>query len=264
VNGYRICDPLGNSLGTLPSVSVGPVSQQIFRRIRRRLDSYVRRARVAHASGVRRHRPENVAAVIRDRELAQRMLEGHEAAFDEFFDTYFPPLFRFAVTRMEDDAGAAEEVVQSALCLAVRRIETYRGEAALFTWLCTICRHEIGRHYRRLQRTPPALRLPEDTSEVRAVLDSLAVDDAGPETEVRRKEVGRLVRVALDHLPPHYSRALEWKYLDGLAVDEIARRLDLSGKAAESLLTRARDAFREAFAALCGGRSAAEAEAMGE
>jgi DNA-directed RNA polymerase specialized sigma24 family protein len=47
-------------------------------------------------------------------------------------------------------------------------------------------------------------------------------------------------------------------------VDEIAQRLDLSGKAAESLLTRARDAFRETFAALCGGRSAAEAEAMGE
>jgi DNA-directed RNA polymerase specialized sigma24 family protein len=46
---------------------------------------------------------------------------------------------------------------------------------------------------------------------------------------------------------------LEWKYIQGLGVDEIALRLGLGYKAAESLLTRARNAFREAFATAAGG-----------
>jgi len=65
-----------------------------------------------------------------------------------------------------------------------------------------------------------------------------------------RREVARLVHVTVDHLPPHYSQLLEWKYSDGLSVKEIAGQLGISPKAAESLLTRARQAFRDGFASL--------------
>ncbi len=74
-----------------------------------------------------------------------------------------------------------------------------------------------------------------------------------PATALERKELARLVRVALDYLPIRYGQALEWKYLAGLPVNEIARRLELSPKAAESLLTRARQAFRDDFGELLGG-----------
>lgn len=92
--------------------------------------------------------------------------------------------------------------------------------------------------------------MPEDQPELQAVLARLAADDAGPEDALRHKEVTRLVHLTLDHLPPHYGRALEWKYLQGLPVHEIARRLETSPKAAESVLTRAREAFRKGFAAV--------------
>ena len=55
---------------------------------------------------------------------------------------------------------------------------------------------------------------------------------------------------ALDYLPSRYSQALEWKYCEGLSVNEIAERLEVGAKAAESVLSRARVAFREAFATL--------------
>jgi RNA polymerase sigma-70 factor (ECF subfamily) len=205
-----------------------------------------------------------VASIDLDRALVRRLLAGEERAFDEFFGAYFPNLYRFALVRMNDDGNAAEEVVQATLCEAVRRIETYRGEAALFTWLCTFCRHEISAYYRRARRAQPALSLPEDLPQVQAALESLAAAEEGPEQALRRSELARFVRTALDHLPPHYGDALEWKYIDGLSVTEIGDRLEIGTKAAESLLTRARIAFRDAFAALCGGRSAAEAEAGGE
>src|SRR5688572_12360615 len=86
-----------------------------------------------------------------ERELVRRMLGGDEAAFDEFFADYFPRLFRFAVLRLRDE-DAAEDLVQNALIAAVRNLGSWRGEATLFTWLCTICRREISAWEKRTSR----------------------------------------------------------------------------------------------------------------
>jgi DNA-directed RNA polymerase specialized sigma24 family protein len=94
------------------------------------------------------------------------------------------------------------------------------------------------------------LHLIEDAPDVRAALESLGAGLAGPGQAFDRAEVARLVHVALSQLPRHYGNALEWKYVEGASVKEIAGRLALSPKAAESVLTRAREAFRDAFSAL--------------
>jgi len=179
------------------------------------------------------------------------MLRGDESAFDEFFEDNFPRLYRFALARMNHDHHAAEEVVQATICAAIAKLRTYRGEAALFTWLCTFCRHEISAHYARLKREPPLTELVEEQEDVMAALESLWVlSGASADDLVRQHEVERLVRVALDRLPRHYADALAWKYVESLSVKEIAARLGLTPKAAESLLTRARVAFRDGFTAL--------------
>jgi RNA polymerase sigma-70 factor (ECF subfamily) len=54
---------------------------------------------------------------------------------------------------------------------------------------------------------------------------------------------------ALADLPSHYEQVLRAKYLDGMSVQAIAQRSGDSPKAVESLLTRARQAFREAYQA---------------
>jgi RNA polymerase sigma-70 factor (ECF subfamily) len=178
------------------------------------------------------------------------MLAGDERAFDEFFEGHFPGLYRFAMTRLNHDEDAAEEVAQATICKAITKLGTYRGEAALFTWLCTFCRHEISTYFKRNRMETRSVNLVEDAPEVRAALESSAGMFEGPARAFDRAEIGRLVQVALDQLPPHYGNALEWKYLEGLSVKEIASRLQLSPKAAESLLTRAREAFRDCFSAL--------------
>ncbi len=194
-----------------------------------------------------------------DRELVKRMSSGDERAFAEFFDGYFPGLFRFALARMGRDEDAAEEVVQATLCAAIPKLGTYRGEAALFTWLCTFCRHEISAFYRRTRRDRLTVGLVEDDPLVAAALDSLAAaTETGQDEAVRRDETARLVHVLLDRLPPRYAAALEWKYIDGLSVKEIAARLDLTAKAAESTLTRAREAFREGFSIVTRARVTGE------
>jgi RNA polymerase sigma-70 factor (ECF subfamily) len=183
-----------------------------------------------------------------ERELVRRMLGGDEAAFDEFFADYFPRLFRFAVLRLRDP-DAAEDIVQTSLMAAMRHLGSWRGEASLFTWLCTICRREIAAWQKRTSRRV-IMSIEDDDKSLRGALDSIGAAAEAPDARLVREDTGRTVQLALDHLPPRYSRALEWKYLEELSVDDIAGRLQCTPKAAESLLTRARTAFRDAFAAV--------------
>lgn len=182
-----------------------------------------------------------------DRVLVGRMIAGDERAFDEFFEANFAPMFRFALRRLDGNEDAAEEVVQAALSSAVTKLATYRGEAALMTWLIAFCRNEISAWWRRAKREPSTALFADDLAHVEAVLDSLAM------THAESSDTSRVVQSILDRLPRHYGDVLEWKYIDSLSVNDIAARLGTTAKAAESLLTRARNAFREAFSATAEG-----------
>jgi RNA polymerase sigma-70 factor (ECF subfamily) len=187
--------------------------------------------------------------ISQDRDLVRRMRGGDERAFDEFFDAYYPRLYRFAAARVRL-ADAAEDIAQATLVLAIRKAGTWRGEAALFTWLCTLCRHEISAYCR--QHDYREVTMLDDIPEVRAQLEALTAHMEGPQQALERQDLARLVQLTLDYLPARYGDVLEWKYLQGLTMREIAERLDTTTKAVESLLTRARDAFRDGFATLTG------------
>ncbi len=185
-----------------------------------------------------------------DRTLARPVGGGDKEAFDAFFREYFPRLFRFTLLRVDNDPELAEEVVQRTMCIVVRKMGTYRGEALLFTWLCQICRNELNSVFRE-RRVESRADIPiDDHPAVQAALESEAADDFRPESARRRDEIAQFVRVTLEHLPARYATALEMKYVSGESVAEIARRLELSEKAAESVLTRARVAFKERFKSL--------------
>lgn len=183
--------------------------------------------------------------------LVERMLAGDEEAMEQFADGYFPGLLRFALARLHGDSELARDLVQTTVCKALAKLATFRGEAPLSTWLCACCHNEIRMHFRRKATLPRLVELDAgdaaDAGEGELRADFVPSPGDHPEGALARKEEARRVHAALDLLPPRYARALEWKYLDRLSVQEIAGRLRLGGKAAESLLGRARRAFREGF-----------------
>lgn len=193
---------------------------------------------------------ESLPQVAKDRSLAAKVAAGDQGAFDEFFKEYFPRLFRFTLSRVDNSAELAEEIVQRTMCIVVRKMSAYRGEALLFTWLCRICRNETIAVYRQrkleVQEDIPI----EDHPGVQAALESAGPDEYRPEYARRREEIANFVRVTLEHLPANYATALEMKYVLGHSVKEIAARLEVGDKAAESILTRARVAFKERFRAI--------------
>jgi RNA polymerase sigma-70 factor (ECF subfamily) len=189
-----------------------------------------------------------------DQELVQRLLRGDARAFDEFFNEYYPKLYRFVKRRMPRDASAAEDVAQATVCRALESLHTFRGEAALMTWLCTLCRREMSARWRDTRDFAIPAALSEDDPEIRAALESLlASESMDPVLLAGRAQVRETICAALDYLPAPYADILEWKYVSELSVAQIAQRLGRSVKATESLLTRAREAFRETFTLLRGG-----------
>ena len=183
-----------------------------------------------------------------DRALVARMRSGDQRAFDEFYNASAPRLVAFAARRSALDSASLEDIVQNTLIKAVRNLAGYRGEAALFTWLTQICRHELADVHRKADRRPAHLSL-DETATTPLVTQLLAPEHQGPgaelETASRRSEVMQL----LDTLPEHYARALESKYGDGLSVEEIAGQLGLTVIATQSLLARARETFRKLWQA---------------
>ena len=84
-----------------------------------------------------------------DRELVRAMLAGDGGAFERFFAAAYPALYRFALARLGGDSAGAADVAQAVICQAIRKLATYRGEAALLAWLYTFARHELYRHVQR-------------------------------------------------------------------------------------------------------------------
>ena len=186
-----------------------------------------------------------------DKRLVKQLLAGDQRAFDRFFEENFARLYRFAIARLSDDPEGAREVVQITLTRAVRKLDTFRAESALFTWLCAICRNEVSDWLRRQGRYRDHIVLVEDFPEVQAAVDSFQAPlEDSPEQHYQREEAMRLIQVALDRLPAKYGNVLEWKYVEGHSVKEISARLNIGTEATQSLLARAKRAFADVYSSM--------------
>ncbi len=185
--------------------------------------------------------------------LCRRILSGDESAFRALYDDFFPRLYRFARARLGGRSEEAREFVQLTFCRAFERLDSYRGECSLFGWFCQICRNAIVDAGRSRQRAPQRVALDDGNATIEAILISLSAPASEePEQKLWQSQLIDFIQAALDCLPDHYGDVLEWKYVDGLSVNEIASKLAVGPKAAESQLSRARQAFREAVRTLGG------------
>lgn len=191
-----------------------------------------------------REKAPNELQIAQDRKLARRMVRGDQRAIQAFCNEHLGKLYRFARARLPSEQDV-DEVVQVVLTNAARRIETYRGDASLYTWLCQICRREAAKHLAGKARHANVTAFSED-DEVNATVQQMAGTAADePDAVADRAEVIQTVQHALDRLPARYAQALELKYIDGFSSKEIAERFHMADAAAQSLLARARRAFRD-------------------
>jgi RNA polymerase sigma-70 factor (ECF subfamily) len=171
-----------------------------------------------------------------ERAIRDAVLAGDAGAWRRWYDAHFERLAGYVRWRCGGLRDLADDVLQEAWLAAVRRLRKFDpAKGTLFDWLCGIAsnaaRNAIRARLRQKARARPLG----------------ATDDrprAGPADPTERAE---RVAAALAALPEHYEAVLRAKYLDGLSVNEVAARRGESPKAVESLLSRARQAFREAY-----------------
>ncbi len=176
--------------------------------------------------------------VQRERALRRAVLSGDEAAWRALYDESFAGLRAYALWRCASLRDLADEVVQETWLTAVRRIRDFDPERGSFaSWLHGIAAHLLRNHFRREDRR-------------NGWRDCLAARAAATETaeaDLERREEAERVARALASLPDRYEAVLRAKYLEGRSVQEIAAAWDETAKTVESLLTRARQAFRTLF-----------------
>ena len=160
-----------------------------------------------------------------DEAIAILLQGGHECAWRRVCDDFSAPLYRYCYWLAGADAAAAEDLRQEAFLAAIAGIAGYRGEVPLFAWLSGIARHKASDAHRLRRR-------------------HVALDEAaGTPAAERNADVVE----ALWSLVPDYRAALLARYFDGESVERVAALLGRSYKAAESVLSRARQAFFERF-----------------
>jgi RNA polymerase sigma-70 factor, ECF subfamily len=190
---------------------------------------------------------------IFDAQWRMRAVRGDTDAVKLLAEAALQPLYAFCLYRVGRSRDLCEEVVQETLVRAIRELDRYdpvRAGDNIFPWLTGLARNEISRV---LARSKNAVSLEamwaRMDKELLALYARLELEPFGDEL-LQREETRDLVNTTMSQLPPHYREALEAKYVSGKSVRDIAVLSSVSEKAVESLLTRARQAFRIAFLAL--------------
>ena len=180
-----------------------------------------------------------------DKQRVKKLLKGSERDFEVFFKEFFPKIYRFCARRMS--GPELEDVVMIVMRQSFRCMHSYRGEASLYTWMCQIARGELSTYYKKRGRQPYMASI-EDRDDIRALLESIPSDHASePDNLLASDQRNDFIQLLLDYLPGNYGLVLEAKYVEGLSTQEIAERFETTPKAVESLLSRARTAFRTHF-----------------
>ncbi len=178
--------------------------------------------------------------------MAQSLIKGDENAFNSFFDDYHPRLFRFIMSRVDQDYDLAHDLAQETLCKAIDKVASYRGEAALFTWMCQISRSLIHAYFIKNRKQAKVIQPLAETEEMRNILENIAMNDQHqPEQITMNQQLKQILEEVLDHLPKDYGNMLTWKYVDQLSVQTIAEQLSTTQIAVQSTLARARKSFQQ-------------------
>jgi len=171
----------------------------------------------------------------KDIELVRRILSGDEKALLLFYKEYNGMIFSYIKNKI-GDVGDGEEILQDALMATITAMRDFSGRSSLSTFVYAITRNKIADYYRKKKIKQMFFSQMPGLYEIISNL-------AGPEEELDQNLLKEKIKITLEKLAPEYRMILVFKYVYGLPVQTIARKLSLSLKTIESRLFRARKAF---------------------
>jgi RNA polymerase sigma-70 factor (ECF subfamily) len=150
-------------------------------------------------------------------------------SLSEFYRHALPLIYGFLVTRCSDP-GIAEELCADAFLAAATQVRAGRADIVSLPWLFGVARHKLSDFYRRRDL-------------LRRLLTTLPPEPLMPDIAIASTRDDDLLE-ALRALPDAQRAAVLLRYQDDMTVEDVAGVLDVSVRAAESLLARARISLR--------------------
>lgn len=169
-----------------------------------------------------------------DEQLMAAVARGDMDAFEDLVRRHQQTALNVAY-RFLGNQGDAEDAAQEAFLRILDRAAAYRPTAKFRTYLCSIVTRLCIDTYRKKRPRPAEdLGLAEDRQDT-------------PSEALAREESARLVRKAVDALPPRQRAALVLKHFEQMSYVEIAGALGCSERAVESLLVRAKQKLKKSL-----------------
>lgn len=197
----------------------------------------------------RRSQPGGLPAVsepLTDSVLVQRAARGDGIAFSELVNRHHRRLLRVAFGLLKDRQDA-EDVVQDAFVRAHRRLDSFEGGAAFYTWVYRIT---VNISIDTMRKRKRERRIDfEDESAQQAVRKGATpwprFESSHPARHSERRELASRLQSALAALPEIHQAVLVLRELEGMSYEEIAQTLGLKRGTVMSRLFNARKAMQE-------------------
>jgi RNA polymerase sigma-70 factor, ECF subfamily len=178
--------------------------------------------------------------------LARRVANGDRAAFELLMRRYNRRLYRLARASLRDDSEA-KDAVQEAYLDAYRAMGSFRGDAALSTWLSRLVLNECAVRQRRSARRRNIIPLvSSDTS--RTETESVADGAEGPDHAAARTQMRCILESKLSELPEALRVVFVLRSVEELSVAETAEALGIAQETVRVRHFRAKGMLREALA----------------
>jgi len=172
-----------------------------------------------------------------EKELLLNLQGGDKTAFKQFFNRYQQLVYNVCY-RMSDSREDAEDITQDVFIKAFQSIANFRGDAKLSTWLYRIAVNTCLKYQNRkkLNRLVSLDFLLKEEEKHNSVFYSEA-----PDQKIEISETAQIVRSVIQKLSARQQTAVVLHRYENLSYEEIARIMEISIPAVESLLHRAKE-----------------------
>ena len=197
-----------------------------------------------------------MAQVATTRNLVERLKAHDPDAVADLSDSYGAKIYQLAFRYLRNREDA-EEVAQDVLLKVHQKIDAFRGDAALSSWIYRITFNAAMSRLREFkQNLPNAAEKTIDEQEANQPLKREVVDWSPlADEEMLRKEMRQALVRALKEMPVLYRAPVILRDVQGLTTEEASAMLHVKEQTLKSRLHRGRLMLREQLADFAGGLS---------
>jgi len=178
------------------------------------------------------------------KELVRLAQQGKESAFDDLVKMYYDKVYRLAwnIVKNQEDA---KEVAQQTWVKIWRKLDTFKGNSAFYTWVYRIATFTSWDLLRKKKRKAEVEYLDEMEAELQPDTSVLLPEAPRPDRAMAATEIRETFYKALDLLSEKHRTALVLREVEGLSYEEIAEVMDCRKGTVMSRIFNARRAMQE-------------------